>query len=363
LDCVIISFFTHLSGEEPKEFIIIMGPARSGTTLMSALLDSHKEITGVPLEIKFLQNRDKDTTFNYVDNTLDSKVSFLWNGTGYDLFNSGRIDFKNIDARCVYSQLNDLKISNELIRLDEFIEKFHNIYESCYSGSLSKDKIFLKEGNHALPEYDRIIKNFDKVKFIVLTRDPKDAYASVKRASYESDTFVMGRGCLKWCLGNIGKSFIAYEKFQISNNDSDNILFVRYEDLVTDIKSTMYKVSDFLNIKYEDSLLESTTAGCLWAGNSSTKKVFSGIAKDNVSGYRNYLDKNEIIIIDYFLSDYQKINNYSFVKYDHIIKYLRPYMFGSAHVEFKDYFRPYVRLIRFIRDAIVLFYRFTIIRK
>ena len=205
-----------------------------------------------------------------------------------------------------------------------------------------------------------IRKDFIDVKFIVMVRDPRDAFSSyksitsfVKGGGY-SPSFGVGVSLFEFLFDDPQKSYLSYMKY--FQNSDDSIRFVRYEDLVKNTRDEMCKVADFLELNYSDTMIEPTTAGRVWGGNSSNNKEFIKVEDSRINEWPRILDNNEVCIIEHVLSEYLKQFNYEIsnrcVSKLNYVCSIRLSHFGVPILSFKDFLRPYVRIIGFVKKSL-----------
>jgi len=354
----------------------VIGPAKSGTTLLISLLDNHPQLSTIPLEIKYYEhyyNTLKHTASYELLNRFflsESKLRFLdpKNCNQTDLMNSGHIGFSRVDFPKLKEIMDSKAIEyNELSGRHQILAQYIIDLHRAYSQSLGespKQGFAIKEGNHGLPYLDLIKQDFQNAKFIVMVRDPRDMYSSFKiihnlnksEKSYPS-FFALNISILNYLFSNTSadlysKSCTGYMDYFKNIEASDNVLFLRYEDLVGNTRLEMTKVAEFLRINFAETMLAPTTAGNIWGGNASSKKKFDKIIKSRRKKWLSLLTKQEVLLIEYFLADY-------FVKYGYqrslntISKFncifsIRPAHFGRPDVNWKDFLRPYFRIARYL---------------
>ena len=82
----------------------------------------------------------------------------------------------------------------------------------------------------------------------------------------------------------------------------DDYLVVKYEDIAMNTKEEMIKISQFLNIPFNENLLSPTVNGKRWEGNSTQNKKFTGVSNERVARFDNRLTKVEVEIINRLFS-------------------------------------------------------------
>lgn len=305
------------------EVCCIIGPTKSGTTLLSSLLDSHPEVTIFPLEVKFFshwleQLRNKNPTYHDLNEffLVKSKLKFLDISTRalVDIMNSGRVDFQGFDFERFRSSMLDREESNVELGLDSlfktYLQDIH-VALSTQLGQIRKPTILVsKEGNHGLPHIEAIKSLFTSCRFIVVVRDPRDIYASLKaiakkkRAGVSSPTFKAHITPVRYVFENSGKNVLAYTNLFEELNDAHKYHFVRYEDLVTNVYTEMERIASFLGITVDDSLCSPTTFGNPWGGNASSMDNLLEVSPLRKNKWGTELTLEETKILDFFFWNY-----------------------------------------------------------
>lgn len=293
---------------------------------MGSLLDSHPELQIFPLEVKFLAHwyeRLAKQNPIYHDLThffLDvSKIALLQdNGTKSDIMNSGRINTQGVDLSSLFSSMRNRESCKGDIGnlLQEFLTDIHNALDRCLGYDRQAKFIVSKEGNHGLPHVKKIARDFPGSKFIVIVRDPRDIYCSLKAiAKKKADgihapSFQPDTSPIRYIAENLGKNPLAYEKLFATENESDLYLFVRYEDLVVDPRKQMKRVSKFLNIEFDVVMCTPTIFGQVWGGNASSMTQFSQISSTRINKWSQELTDAEVRILEHFLKPYLRGGGY-----------------------------------------------------
>jgi hypothetical protein len=363
--------------------IFVIGPAKSGTTLMISLLDNHPDLSVIPLEVKFYEHYcntlHKSATYeelnDYFFNVSKLKLMDPSRYQSVDKMTSGRTDFHQVDFKLFSKNMNQYidkcKLNKKQGQIfSEYLTNLHKAFSISIGNGNGKETNFAaKEGNHGLPYIKQITKDFPYAKFIIMVRDPRDMYASFKLikplvksgANYPS-LFFADLSFSDWLFGNRKKSCMAYMDYFEDISASKQFCFVRYEDLVNDTKESMVSISNFLGLQFNNTMLEPTTAGSLWGGNSSSEKSFSNVNSSRVGKWKDVLEEREIKLLDYFLEDYIKKHGYKIdgkkISIWRVISSIRSSDFSSLEVNIKDFFRPYVRIARYLMKIGLYFLTF-----
>lgn len=113
--------------------------------------------------------------------------------------------------------------------------------------SVGARRIIKSHDNYALLEYIR------KGKFIFLIRDCQDVIASVHQQTL--DYVDPSANFNDLCNRNMERWF-AYNNDWITNKSGSNILYIHYEDLVTDKPAVVKKISRFIDVEPDEDTLQ-----------------------------------------------------------------------------------------------------------
>ena len=219
----------------------ILSTGRTGSTLLSSMLNMHPEILSVSEE-PFAYNlypKYKNIT-NWTDDTIEQ---FCYD---FYLFSEGKLEpqfGKKDDIVKLLKKHQSILTGEYAIKLAYFAF-FPNKDKSQVTTIVDKELKF----HHFLNE---IVDFYPASKFIILSRDPRDnVLIKIKRAIKK----------------NKKPSFVIYAKtwnYQYKTLikktdllDKDRCLKVKYEDLVTTPEETLKTITRFLNLSYNDIMLE-----------------------------------------------------------------------------------------------------------
>lgn len=312
------------------DYCFVIGPVKSGTTLMVSLLDSHQDLSLFPMEVKFITHwlerlSIKQPNYRELSDFFlnESKIKLMnVNSTEEsDIMNSGRIDFTGFDYPSLVetmeanaSRYDEAEISgSELFR--QFMYDIHETLRNLCERHRFK-VIVSKEGNHGSKHLEAICDIYPKSKFVVIVRDPRDIYVSFKtiakkkKEGIRSPSFKDYVTPCKYIYDNKDKNIGAYQEIGINYEGADNYCFVKYENLVEDTRNEMKIVARFLDLSYNDDLLVPTNLGNHWRGNASSLISFEKVDSNRIGKWRDQLEASERRIIEYFCYDYLKINGY-----------------------------------------------------
>lgn len=217
----------------------ILGNPRSGTTLLRLILNNHSLI-GVPPESGFLQWwYKKYSNWSEKDTKDDNKINLFLD----DILSSKKIeDWK----------LNKPNLKNFI--LSEKPKNYPEIITTIYKFYTNNKLIIGDKNNYYINHLEDLSLIFPNAKYIHLVRDGRDVACSYKNINNLNPNLKY----IPKVSSNIvdianewNNNIITIEKF-IQNYKS---ITIRYEDLISTPIKTLKQVCTFLEVKYEDEML------------------------------------------------------------------------------------------------------------
>ena len=196
--------------------------------------------------------------------------------------------------------------------------KKHKLY---FNDTKKMEKVLLEQGFFygAFRDYYNF-SNLDKFKVLLVLRDPRDVLTSMyftvlynhpigrkevidKRKEFEKftiDEFVLDQAY------EFKKKYGAYSKYLLNRS---NVLFLKYEDMITDFPAWLSRLSDFLEVDnpdYIDNLIKKTSFKVKKEDkNSFIRNIQSGDHKNKLQpetiGKLNEIFKDDLIEMGYAL--------------------------------------------------------------
>lgn len=203
--------------------VFIVGMPRSGTTLLSNLLNASEEIY-FPQETHFFSQLNK---FKKNEGKLKKTFEKFYLNKNEIYFKSWNLDINKIEE---LAGLNEKELFEKLI----------------YLLQLQNKKQFENWGEKTPIHFvyiPQILKFYPNAKFIHIIRDPRDVFNSMIASSWV-------------------KIFPFEEKinqFKISSglhlSNKENIISIKYEDLVLNTEKTLKEIFSFSNLNYTEKIL------------------------------------------------------------------------------------------------------------
>jgi sulfotransferase family protein len=215
--------------------IFIVGMFRSGTTLLSEILNSHSMVAIAPethyldiecqKESNSLLFKDRRETETFIYNLLRSKE--------IQQFNLSFQELAVIESKL----LNKKKLSHKLIfetLLDHYAQKHHK-------------KIKGEKTPRHIEHLQTIFNWFPNAKVVCIIRDPRDVSLSLRKVPWGSQNILYHV--------KIWRSYVKICNRFIEQNDQ-RFYLIRFEDLLTNATVELKKLCSFLTIAYEETLCD-----------------------------------------------------------------------------------------------------------
>ncbi len=291
-----------------KTFII--GAPRSGTTLVQSIVASHSRFRSPP------------ETYFFVD--IIPKLGVLYANPDHPIDS----DDIALIVRTLEQKLGESKFVEPRLQAGMTVkEAFEEIVNS---GSTGEGQYWVeKTTNHATTML-LIQRFYSDAKFIHILRDPVDCVASMRnirplaiddyRILYLSAFYTFSKIWLR-CVSLA----FAYPYQQ-------NVLHIRYEELVENPEHQIKKICAFLNMKFEENQVSSfhETAETLFSTTGSpwqNSNLQPGFNRASIHKWRRILPKRKVWLVQYYLSKLSASLGYYETKYE-VSRLVRLYVLG-----------------------------------
>jgi hypothetical protein len=291
--------------------VFICGPARSGTTLLVRLLDSHSDLAVLPEE-----------TYVYQDLLLQRRLSWfvvmlaerfdrpalpaLLLGAPFRRFAFAGPEHLRARLRTwVQSFDTDRTPTDGIIDAavrdarptDGYWPAFLAVYERLVPGALATRRYWVEK----TPSNERFIALHERAfsascRYLHVVRDPRDVVASwlkERRDAGVARDRTLVRICYLWSL-SVHLCRHGLQAYPARYHA------IRYEDLVREPREVMDGICRFLEIAHDDRVLAPTKLGAPASLNSSYEHrgATVGVVASQVGRFREVLDEHEIRFIE-----------------------------------------------------------------
>ena len=276
----------------------VAGQAKSGTTLLVALLDNHPELLVLPEETAYFPTvltkygpRGRRAQFDYLTKQSLSNVLFggpcKWGKRSYASF--PREKFLETFERAAFDPAN---AQDDLLVL----------MVKAYAATLERPRDTIRRWvektpanrNHILA----ILTRFPHAKIVVTMRDPRAILAAQIALEKTRKT---GRFSTYYVIAHWRVA--ARLAKRVRDGDSPGLV-VPYEQLVCEPASMMEKVCAYLEVTFDPAtVLTPTKAGQFWSGNSAARINFSQISPEPATRWQRELSEDEIGWVEWHCRD------------------------------------------------------------
>lgn len=247
--------------------VFIAGCGRSGTTYLRMLIDSHPDVF-IPLESLFLVDYLKYE--KYIPKNLLYKL--LLNEPFLKTWYKGNYFKKN--------------------NVPDTLEKIHKL-----AANNNNAKYWGQKTPRFIQYMDLFNNNFENIKWILIYRDPRAVVASMLRT--KNQTYIISKACKRWKKNN--KIIIDILK---SKNKKENIIIIKYEDLIQNFENVISDIFKFLgidNIGIEEiSSMEDIPNVVVSGAKNYKSTITKGLIpnNENINSWERTLTKKQILYIE-----------------------------------------------------------------
>lgn len=274
----------HLSEGDLKQtcdnIFFIVGTSRSGSTLLQSMLNSHDEIT-IPPETHFFHS-------------FRGILKKYYRASCEKRFRKELIEFWCREK----TRLGDLQICEK--RLKESAERLglhspvdlYKLHLTLYRMNRGKNIVGEKTPKHIL-HTDKILNAFPKAKIISLFRDPRAVAHSEKCVQFGSPSvFVTSK---RW------RKYVKMHHNLNAELSDEQYITLRYCDLIQNPESALQKLSSFLGVDFQESMLQyhkREEKGFAEQEKSWKNETLKPLKKDKNSEWVGSLTEAEVAIIE-----------------------------------------------------------------
>jgi Sulfotransferase family len=267
----------------------IAGAAKSGTTLLVSLLDSHPELLVMPQDSAYFptvrtkyRDRGRRAQFDYL--TKESWTNVLF---GFQAVR-GRQDYAGFPKQRFLETFERIAFDPTNANRDLLVLMME-AYAEIIGVPLDRVKRWVEKTPANRNYVPQIFDRFPKAKLLLTMRDPRALLAAqiALEKTRQTRRFSVYYVVAHWrTAAKLGRRIRAGE---IPG------LVVSYEDLALDPKMSMQSVCDYLDIRFDPEIvLNPTKVGQSWAGNSAAGTRFTEISTAPVTRWKDELNEDEV---------------------------------------------------------------------
>ena len=276
----------------------VAGQAKSGTTLLVALLDSHPDLLVLPEETAYFPTvltkygpRGRRAQFDYLTKQSLSNVLFggpcKWGKRNYASF--PREKFLQTFEGAAFGSAN---------AQEDLLVLMVKAYAATLGRPLDTIQRWVEKTPANRNHIPAILTRFPCAKILVTMRDPRAILAAQIALEKTRKT---GRFSTYYVIAHWRVA--ARLAKRVRNGDSPGLV-VPYEQLVCEPASMMEKVCAYLEINFDpETVLTPTKMGQFWSGNSAARINFSQISAEPATRWQRELSEDEIGWVEWHCRD------------------------------------------------------------
>ncbi len=276
----------------------VAGQAKSGTTLLVALLDNHPELLVLPEETAYFPTvltkyapRGRRAQFDYLTKQSLSNVLFggpcKWGKRNYAVF--PREKFLETFERTAFDPAN---------AEEDLLVLMVKAYAVTLQRPLDTIRRWVEKTPANRNHVPAILARFPHAKILVTMRDPRAILAAQIALEKTRKT---GRFSTYYVIAHWR---VAARIAQRVRDGEIPGLVVPYEQLVCEPAKMMEKVCTYLEINFDlKTVLTPTKVGQFWSGNSAARINFSQISPEPATRWQRELTEDEIGWVEWHCRD------------------------------------------------------------
>ncbi len=287
----------------------ILGKERTGSTLLSGMLNNDSEVLSV-IEETFTVYLFKK--YGSIQFWSDKTILNFYND--FLLLNKQKIGFYYHFQEQARERL--LSLSERNFTYEQMCKYVHLLFSK-----IDNDIVTVVDKQVELMFFvEDLLKIFPKSKFVVLLRDPRDNVEACIRRGLGREVGVVYQSEL-WNL---------YYRNVVNYIEDSRFLFIKYEDLIEEPEKVLKKVTNHFNIDYsKDMLGEMVIDECVFGLNNEGRKGFNdfhqgmngGVDKSKVGVYKQNFSEGDINRINVITRELANQFGYSIPNTDYSLRW------------------------------------------
>ena len=278
------------------EFILITTSFRSGSSLLSKILNAHSKIAMSTDKIKFFRYcYDRylplnETNLNKMIKDLDSRLQKRFNIC---------IDVDAIKKESIKNQFDQAKIYKAIL------EEYFKNHNKTIIGEME---------NLAWTKIPFFLDNVPDSKAMIILRDPRDVVTSFKKFTFApGDDYLISVFNLVDQMNHI---------IRLQSRYPSRFYCVRYEKLKRETEKEVRRITNFLNVKFEPSMLEDEnwleSTGKKWKNEKcssfydKSKPDDKELMNNPVERWKKIITDEDLFITEWILS--KQLDTFNFKK-------------------------------------------------
>lgn len=267
--------------------VFVAGPARSGTTLLTALLDGHPDLLVLPEETAYFPTvltkygaRGRREQFDYLTTGTLANVLFggacKWGRRDYSAFPTARL--RTEFARRAFHPANARR---DLLVL--LLEAYAEVLDQPLAGV----RRWVEKTPANRDHLTTIFRRFPHARVLLTLRDPRALLASQIQLERT-------RRRRRFSAYLVTRHWQTAARLALGRSEWPGVEVVEYGGLLAEPAAILRRVCAFLEVPFTSTMLTPSKAGVPWRGNSAADTVFDAISHEPADRWRRLLTPAEI---------------------------------------------------------------------
>lgn len=275
--------------------IFICGHPKAGTSLLRSVFDSHPQLVVYPEETIFFRRFLPKTAGLDLEGMLDLADKLLihifrWNAAQPvpDQEDFPGRDYSATPFEQVHQRMRELVLQQNR-NSGDILSAAVMAFGQVGGQAGPQTRWWVEKSPYNEYYADRIFKWWPEARCIHILRDPRDNFVSYRRKhpGWTPEFFARNwNRSTQAGLQNLAR--FGKERYRV----------VRYEDLTQNPEKELEKLTGFLQIDWDPSLVSPTRAGAQWSGNSMFAAQFQAISSAPVARWKEKLSAAETVVIE-----------------------------------------------------------------
>ena len=258
----------HLEPENARP-VFIVGAPRSGTSMLRLMLDRHPAI-----------GLCDETHFFYYVYTRRRHFGDLSDPANRNRLVDRYLEMKNIRVL----DLDLEQLASSLREHGYSYRRFFLVLLSRYAQENGKSRIGEKSPDHAL-HVETLCRWYPRCRIVHLARDPRAVVGSLQRMPWARSN-VMANA--RWWRRNTTAA--------LRLHDRENVLLVRYEELVSDPEAELRRICRHIDERYAEEMVEADRAE---DHRPWTKRARRPVTRTRVDRWREELTETDVSLVEH----------------------------------------------------------------
>lgn len=279
--------------------IFILGCHKSGTSLLRSLLDGHPDLFVIPNEthpfpllrhwVEYPYQRRRPGAIDR-EQFIEAAVGLVERQNEHHDPHADVILEGRYDPDVVRRSLEGSSGGSDAEWIDAY---FRALHMGLHGAELGRDLRVVEKSVENAEFALALARLFPDARFVHIVRNPYATLVAIRKHKTDEKGYPLLADPVR-AIRNGYRHLFKNERIL------DRYWVVRYEDLVSEPGEVMRALADFVGIPFGPGLLQPTTSGRPWSGNSTSGRAFSGISSSPVDSWSPDLEHLECHFVNAF---------------------------------------------------------------